>query len=112
MTGVWRRILEKYGQQVTLYPEGAEEGIVCRAFLQPALERSGEGYQLLPTPLGLARQDQWIYLGGPEVPLDTLGNGYMAWGGHQFQLRAAQPVHLGDELVYWWGLLVIRDPEE
>ena len=63
MTGAWGRILEKYGQRVTVCKEGQEEGVLCRAFLQPALERRGEGYQTLPTPLGLVRRDQWIYLG-------------------------------------------------
>ena len=80
MTGAWSRILEKYGQKVAVYKENAETGTVCRAFLQPALERRGEGYQTLPTPLGLVRQDQWIYLGSPAVPLDALGDGYVAWG--------------------------------
>ena len=111
MTGAWSRILEKYGQKVAVYKENAETGTVCRAFLQPALERRGEGYQTLPTPLGLVRQDQWIYLGSPAVPLDALGDGYVAWGEKKFSICAAQPVYLGDELAYWWGLLVIRDAD-
>ena len=111
MTGAWSRILEKYGQNVTVYRENAETGTACRAFLQPALERRGEGYQTLPTPLGLVRQDQWIYLGDPKVSLDGLGEGYVAWGEKKFDLRAAQPVYLGEELAYWWGLLVVRDAD-
>ena len=111
MTDRWRQILSRYGQNVTLHRQDGEEGTVCRAFLQPALERRGEGYQTLPTPLGLVRQDQWIYLGSPEVSLDTLGDGYVAWGERKFSIRAAQPVYLGDELAYWWGLLVIRDAD-
>ena len=112
MTGAWGRILEKYGQRVTVCKEGQEEGVLCRAFLQPALERRGEGYQTLPTPLGLVRRDQWIYLGGPEVSLDGLGDGYVAWGGHRLSIRAAQPLSLGEELADWWALLSVRDPEE
>lgn len=112
MTGAWSRILEKYGQSVTVWSQGQEEGTPCRAFLQPALERRGEGYQTLPTPLGLVRQDQWIYLGGPEVSLEGLGDGYIAWGERKFSVRAAQPIHLGEELAYWWALLTVRDPEE
>lgn len=112
MTGAWSRILEKYGQSVTVWSQGQEEGTPCRAFLQPALERRGEGDQTLPTPLGLVRQDQWIYLGGPEVSLEGLGDGYIAWGERKFSVRAAQPIHLGEELAYWWALLTVRDPEE
>ena len=55
------------------------------------------------------RQDRWICLGGPEMALDQLGDGYLAWGGETFTVRSAQPVYLGDELVYWWGLLAVRD---
>ena len=79
MTGAWGRILEKYGQKVTVFKEGTEQGTACRAFLQPALERRGEGY--------------------------------VAWGEKKFDLRAAQPVYLGEELAYWWGLLVVRDAD-
>ena len=79
--------------------------------MEQAVAVTGEGYQTLPTPLGLVRQDQWIYLGSPAVPLDALGDGYVAWGEKKFSIRAAQPVYLGDELAYWWGLLVIRDAD-
>ena len=109
MTERWSRILSRYGQTVTLYRQGQEEGTQCRAFLQPALEQGQEFFQSLPTPLGLVRQDRWICLGGPEMDLDTLGDGYIAWSGETFTVRSAQPVYLGDELVYWWGLLAVRE---
>lgn len=109
MTGRWRQILEKYGQTVTVYPADGGAGTQYRAFLQPLLERSEDFYQRLPTPLGLARQDRWLCLGGPEMALDQLGQGYLAWGELTFTVRSAQPVYLGEELVYWWGLLALRD---
>ena len=68
MTGAWGRILEKYGQKVTVFKEGTEQGTACRAFLQPALERRGEGYQTLPTPLGLVRQ----VLRQVQIPVNVL----------------------------------------
>lgn len=109
MTERWQQILEQYGQSVTLYPQGQEEGTVCRAFLQPVQEQNQNFFQQLPTPLGLVRQDRWICLGGPEMALDQLGDGYLEWNGETFTVRSAQPVYLGDELVYWWGLLAVRD---
>lgn len=109
MTGRWQQILSRYGQNITLYRQDGEEGTVCRAFLQPVMEQGANFFQQLPTPLGLVRQDRWICLGGPDMALDRLGNGYIAWGGETFTVRSAQPVYLGDELVYWWGLLAVRE---
>ena len=110
MTERWSRILSRYGQTVTLCRPGGEE-ISCKAFLQPAMERGADFFQQLPTPLGLVRQDRWICLGGPEMALDELGDGYLAWNGQTFAVRSAQPVYLGEELVYWWGLLAVREQE-
>lgn len=109
MTGQWKQILARYGQNITLYRQDGEEGTVCRAFLQPVMEQSADFFQQLPTPLGLVRRDRWICLGGPEMALDQLGDGYIAWGEETFTVRSAQPVYLRDELVYWWGLLAVRE---
>ena len=109
MTGRWERILSRYGQTVTLYRQGQEEGTACRAFLQPVQEKGADFFQRQPTPLGLVRQDRWICLGGPDMALNELDGGYIAWGNQIFTVRSAQPVYLGEELVYWWGLLAVRD---
>ena len=105
MTGAWGRILDKYGQRVAVVRDGAET--LCRAFLQPALETREDWFQSLPTPLGTVRRDQWLYLGPPEVSLDGLGDGYVAWNNTQFEVRAAQPVCLGEDTIYWWALLAV-----
>ena len=109
MTGAWGRILEKYGQRVAVVRDGKET--LCRAFLQPVMERREDWFQSLPTPLGDARRDQWLYLGPPEVSLDGLGDGYVAGNRMKFDVRSAQRVCIGDEAVYWWALLTVRDPE-
>ena len=46
-----------------------------------------------------------------EVSLDGLGDGYVAWNRMKFDVRSAQRVCIGDEAVYWWALLAVRDPE-
>ena len=110
MTGAWGRILSRYGQEVTVCQGGKETA--CRAFLQPALETGTDRVQRLPTPLGEIRRDRWIYLGPPETPLTDLADGYVLWNGTRFDLRAAQPVCVGEETVYWWGLLAPGAREE
>lgn len=111
MTERWEQILERYGQTVTVYPADGGAGAQCRAFLQPVREQGADFFQRQPTPLGLARKDRWICLGGPELALDQVGRGYLAWGEVSFTVRSAQPVYLGEKLVYWWGLLAVRDQD-
>ena len=106
MSGILDSLLEQYGQRVTVCTAGRETA--CRAFLQPIRERVR---QKLPTPLGRARQDQWLYLGGPAVPLDGPPGGTVAWNGLRFDVRTAQPIYVGDRLSHWWAVLTVRDPE-
>lgn len=109
MTGAWGRILARYGQSVTL--RRGEEEQDCRAFLQPVRERREDWYQELPTPLGTARRDQRIYLGPPELPLEETNGLCVEWNGLRFAVRAAQPVCVGEETLYWWALLAVEDGE-
>ena len=110
MNGEWSWILERYGQSVTVVQDGRQTA--CMAFLQPALETGTDWFQNLPTPLGETRRDRWLYLGPADVALTDFKDGYVAWAGFRFDLRAAQPVCVGDETVYWWGLLAPRAREE
>ena len=110
MTGAWSWILGRYGQEVKVVQGGKETP--CMAFLQPALETGTDWFQKLPTPLGELRRDRWLYLGPAEVALTDLEDGYVMWAGFRFGLRAAQPVCVGGETVYWWGLLAPGDREE
>ena len=93
MTGAWGRILAQYGQSVTLRRGEGEQD--CRAFLQP----------------GTVRRDQWLYLGPPELPLEETNGLCVEWNGLRFAVRAAQPVCVGEETLYWWALLAVEDGE-
>lgn len=110
MSGDWSWILGRYGQSVTVVQDGKKTA--CMAFLQPEPETGTDWFQNLPTPLGELRRDRWIYLGPAEVALTDLKNGYVLWAGFRFDLRAAQPVCMGEETVYWWGLLAPGAREE
>ena len=93
MTGTWGRILARYGQSVTL--RRGEEERACRAFLQ----------------LGTVRRDQWLYLGPPGLSLEETNGLCVEWNGLRFAVRAAQPVCVGEETLYWWALLAVEDGE-
>ena len=83
----------------------------CRAFLQPVRGRREDWYQGLPTPLGTVRRDQWLYLGPPELSLEETNGLCVEWNGLRFAVRAAQPVCVGEETLYWWALLAVEDGE-
>ena len=95
----WAAILNRHGQDVTLH-DGQEEKAL-RAFLQPVLDRSGE--QEIPTPLGVRREDRFLYLGPREVPLtDAM---WLEWAGQGFDIHCAHCV--SDS--HWWALLRPRE---
>lgn len=104
MTGAFRTVLERYGQTVELHGEGIQAGTARRAFVQ-ALSRDADE-QRLPTPLGRARQDRFLYLGPPDGDLECLGEtGYILWNGARYRVRAAHPVYVGDTVHHWRAIL-------
>lgn len=98
----WDVILARFGQRVTL--RGSGEDRQLRAFVQPALDRRRD--QEAPTPLGLGRQDRFLYMGpaGAPLDLDTL----VEWKGKEYRVQSA---HLMGEGIcpYWWAMLCPRD---
>ena len=74
-------------------------------------ERREDWYQELPTPLGTVRRDLWLYLGPPELSLEETNGLCVEWNGLRFAVRAAQPVCVGEETLYWWALLAVEDGE-
>ena len=93
------------------HPAAGEEEQAYRAFLQPVRERREDWYQEMPTPLGTVRRDQWLYLGPPELSLEETNGLCVEWNGLRFVVRAAQPVCVGEETLYWWALLAVEDGE-
>lgn len=95
-------LLSRYGQAVTL-TAGGEDPRQGQAFLQPVLERREDWKQVLPTPLGSLRQERFLYLGEPGLPLhegDTV-----VWRQMRYEVRTAQPVYVGEVLSHWWAVL-------
>ncbi|MBS1383171.1 hypothetical protein [Lawsonibacter hominis] len=101
-------LLQRYGQRVLLWREGAEEGTACRAFLQPIRER---GEQAQASPLGAVRQDKWLCLGEPGIALEGLGDGFIQWAGRRFRVISAQPFYLGTVLSHWRAVLRPMDED-
>lgn len=95
----WRAILTRYGQRVTV------DGAVHQAFLQPVLDKR-EG-QECPSPLGLRRDDRFLYLGPADVPLKA-GVSMVTVDGQDYVVQTAHPIG-GRTPHHWWGILRLRD---
>lgn len=101
MTDWVRRILEQYGQTVTLETEtGRRE---ARAFLQPVRERR-ETVPGTVTEIGWLDGRLWLYLGREEIrPGDTA-----EWNGMAFRVRSSRPYYIGGTLSHWRASLERR----
>lgn len=98
----WKAILARHGQNVTLVNGSARRGV--RAFLQPVPDK-GEGQT--PSPLGLRREDRYLYLGPAEEPL-TVGETVVEWRGNAYEVTTAHPVGTPDPH-HWWAVLRPRE---
>lgn len=103
----WNAILKRYGQSVTVYPDEQAQGLRRKAFLQPVLDR-GEGQQI-PSPLGLRREDRFLYLGPADLPL-AAGVSRVEWKQQVYEVQSAHSVG-GDSVNHWWAVLRPADQE-
>lgn len=103
------QLMRQYGQSVELVRAG--EVTPTRAFLQPITRKREEQAQYLPTPLGLRREDDFLYLGPPQLELKA-GRDRVRWGGRTFLIRTAHPIYVGSGISHWWAVLVPADKEE
>ena len=97
MTRWAARILERYGQAVTVERKGAVEAV--RAFLQPLTERREAGPE--PSPIGGLDGRLWLYLGKAAVRAGDR----VCWNGRRFRARSGRPHFIGPELSHWRAVL-------
>lgn len=98
-------ILSRYGQTVEIVRERGES-VQARALVQPLRENRTS---VLPSPLGQGRQDRFLCLGEPGVPLEPAE--LVRWNGRSFMVKNAQAVYVGVRLSHWWAVLAARDGE-
>lgn len=101
-------LLERYGQTVDLHPGGQKGTLTVKAFLQPVLEKNRTQY--LTTAVGARRQDRFLYLGTPEIPLSSGDGSWVDWDGRRYEIESAQAIYVGESISHWWA--VLRPGEE
>ena len=103
----WKGLLARYGQPVVLHQ--GERALSGRAFVQPIRESGQE--QLVPSPLGLRREDRFLYLGDPNCPL-TANRDWVEFEGEGYAVTSAHPVYVGSSVSHIWAVLRPRDKGE
>lgn len=98
-------LLNRYGQRAEIV-RGNGTRTAARAFIQPVRE-SREAQ--IPSPLGVGRQDRFLYLGEPGVPLDGPEGCYVRWQGRRLEVVNAQAIYIGDEPSHWRAVLTAGD---
>ena len=111
-SAAFQRLLDQYGQDVSIYPEGGALDIPVRAFLQPVLHQRENRLQRQPSPLGWREKGLYLYLGPAGVPLDRLGDGYLESRGRRFDVQSAEEIRVGTGVSHWWALLSPREEDD
>lgn len=93
----WRAILNRYGRQVSVCNPGQEE-ISVKVFLQPVLDRDT---QMVPSPLGLRREERMLYLGPGDVMLSP-GETVIREGQACYEVRSTRSMEDGHHV---WAIL-------
>lgn len=96
------RLLDRYGQTVTVAPRGGEEPVEAKAFLQP-LRKNREDLPIVPSPLGAVSRQRWLYIGRGCLPLSP--GDAVEWKGMALVAQETQEVAIGDEILYLRAVL-------
>lgn len=107
MLRAMEKMILRYGSEMVLIHDGQETSI--RAFLQETQSRSQENAQREFSPLGEVYKGLHVYI-GPVLPGAVIGD-QIVYQGRNFEMRRAEPVMVGNEKAYVWGLCVEKGGE-
>lgn len=108
MRGIIEAIIESYGSTVTAVC--GEESTSFRAFLQLVTSKSWQNMERVFGPLGEIPRGQYLYIGPADR--DIAGADYLRCGGTDYIVRRADPILVGDEALFVWGLCVRKGADD
>ncbi len=97
-----KRLMERYGQSVTVRLPGQDEPLERKAFLQP-LRKNREELPFSPTPLGAVSRQRWLYIGRGGEPL--VPGGTVSWQGRTLAVQEVQLIPFASEPLYCRAIL-------
>ena len=93
--------MDRYGQTVTLVPQGGE-AVEIRAFLQPLLKERDEP-PVAVTPLGAVNEQRWLYIG--RAGIEVVAGDRMICGDAHLAVQEVRPVYWKNEVLYQRAIL-------
>lgn len=113
MTGAERfsALARKYGQPVSVHgPDGtARAGY---GFLQPYMTESKDYLWKQASKLGTYQGTRFRFYGEAGLAEDEGEFLWIGCLGQDYQVQEIQPIYLGEEMMYWWGVLTRKDKED
>ena len=108
MREIIEAIIRDYGSSVTAV--NGDASVTFRAFLQLVTSKSWQNMERVFGPLGEIPRGQYLYIGpaGQDVARAEL----LRCGGTEYIVRRADPILVGDEALYIWGLCVRKGADD
>ena len=101
-------IIAHYGSTVTAVQGTSSQSF--RAFLQLVTSKSWQNMERVFGPLGEIPRGQYLYLGPADR--DVAAADLLRCGGTDYIVRRAEPILVGDEPLYLWGLCVRKGADD
>lgn len=108
MRQIIERIIEDYGAAVTAVQDGQPR--CFRAFLQLVTSKSWQNMERVFGPLGEIPRGQYLYIG--PAAQDISDADHLRCGRVDYIVRRAEPIYVGDEALYIWGLCVRKGADD
>lgn len=103
MTDAFSWVIQSYGQELVCYQADGTEAGRGPAIVQPMTEAQ---WQYTAGALGSYRDDRFLCLADPRLPLGELGQGgWVSWGGANYEVMTVRPVWVGGKATHLWMAL-------
>lgn len=95
-------MFRRWGQKLCLITNQGE-GAEYYAFLQSLQYKNKMYLQDVRTPMGLSKQDYFLYIGPPDQPLTA--DSLVKSGGGLYKVIKSEPIYMGGEFLYIWAVV-------
>ncbi len=103
----FKKIMSKYGRDVSLHTSDGWTSGVYSAFLQPLRYKNKMYLEGINTEIGSTEQGYYLYIGPADHNLKSLP--YDAWikdfEGNKYHISKAEKVFLGNDELYIWAII-------
>lgn len=100
MTQAFGQVIRTYGQEAVCFGEDGTELGRGMAIVQPMTEAQ---WQHTAGTLGSYRQDRFLGLAEPQLPVKELGpGGWIEWAGRKYEVMTARPIWVGGQVTHLW----------